>query len=324
VLNYRSFGDLSRDIVKWLETLPHDFDLIVGIPRSGMMVANLIALYLDRPFTDIDSFLEGRILNAGSNRYKGPAPKELLNEKRKVLIVDDSSCTGASILEARNMVKRKDFEHDVYFGATYVLEESKDNFDFYYTVLNLPRVFEWNVFNHPILNKSCVDIDGLLCRDPTEVENDDGARYVIFLEEITPKILPKAKIGWLVTCRLEKYREQTETWLRRYNIEYENLVMMNFASKEERVRAGSHAKFKGNVYRKTSALLFIESSLSQAGEIARVSGKDVLCMENHEIINPALINRKLSRVEYLLHLIISNPFEAFRKIRRRIGLGTND
>ena len=33
-------------------------DLVVGIPRSGMLPANLIAMYLNKPFTDINSFLE--------------------------------------------------------------------------------------------------------------------------------------------------------------------------------------------------------------------------------------------------------------------------
>lgn len=55
-IEYRSIVDMNNIIVKNLQKLPHDIDLVVGIPRSGMLPANLIALYLNKPFTDIDSF----------------------------------------------------------------------------------------------------------------------------------------------------------------------------------------------------------------------------------------------------------------------------
>ena len=42
---YRNIADLNRVILKRLNILPRDFDLIVGIPRSGMLPANLLALY---------------------------------------------------------------------------------------------------------------------------------------------------------------------------------------------------------------------------------------------------------------------------------------
>ena len=66
-MNYRSISDLNNVILQRLHILPRDFDLIVGVPRSGMMPANLLALYLNKPFTDIKpvpgvSFLISKIL----------------------------------------------------------------------------------------------------------------------------------------------------------------------------------------------------------------------------------------------------------------------
>lgn len=53
-MNYRNIDDLNHCILQHLSILPRDFDLIVGVPRSGMFPANLLALYLNLPVTDID------------------------------------------------------------------------------------------------------------------------------------------------------------------------------------------------------------------------------------------------------------------------------
>lgn len=50
-MNYRSISDLNQIILKRLYIIPRDIDLVVGIPRSGMFPANLLALYLNRPVT---------------------------------------------------------------------------------------------------------------------------------------------------------------------------------------------------------------------------------------------------------------------------------
>ncbi len=35
-------------------------------------------------------------------------------------------------------------------------------------VIDRPRIFEWNVLHHPgILKDACLDIDGVLCHDPS-------------------------------------------------------------------------------------------------------------------------------------------------------------
>ena len=44
--------------------------------------------------------------------------------------------------------------------------------------------------HHSFLNDSCLDIDGVLCRDPSPEENDDGPRYEKFLTETNPLVIP--------------------------------------------------------------------------------------------------------------------------------------
>ena len=75
--------------------------------------------------------------------------------------------------------------------------------DIYFEICHMPRVFEWNYMHSWVLQYCCVDIDGVLCEDPSFFENDDGKRYRKFLLHAQPKLVPTKKIGYIVTARLE-------------------------------------------------------------------------------------------------------------------------
>lgn len=132
-----------------------------------------------------------------------------------------------------------------------------------------PRLFQWNYLNHAVAGRACFDIDGVLCFDPSEEQNDDGPKYVDFLLHARPLYIPGYKIAALVTSRLEKYRPQTEQWLRENGVQYDKLYMLNVASKEERIRLGCHADFKAETYKRLDdCILFVESNSRQARQIA--------------------------------------------------------
>jgi len=94
--------------------------------------------------------------------------------------------------------------------------------------------------HHNGLINACVDIDGVLCIDLTDKENDDVKKYIEFIRNEKSRIIPSSTIGYLVTARLEKYREDTEYWLNKVGVKYNNLIMMNLNSKRERQASGSH------------------------------------------------------------------------------------
>ena len=104
----------------------------------------------------------------------------------------------------------------------------------------MPRYFQWNIFNHPDLEKTCFDIDGVLCPDPTSSQNDDGEEYIEFIENTPPLYLPGQTIGCIVTSRLEKYRVPTQKWLAKHQIKYKELKMLNLPTKEARQKANNH------------------------------------------------------------------------------------
>jgi uncharacterized HAD superfamily protein/hypoxanthine phosphoribosyltransferase len=278
-MNYRNITDLNNCILSNLHKLPRSIDLIVGVPRSGMLPANLLALYLNRPYTDINSFINGHIYKAGerSQFFKD-------SNIRSVLVVDDSIASGSALLKTRELLKQMEAKFDIKYAVVYMAPGKEKTVDYFFETVPLPRYFQWNILNHSTLNKACFDIDGVLCLDPTEEQNDDAENYRAFILNAPPLYIPGCKIGTIVTSRLEKYRPETEIWLKKHNIQYDKLVMLDLPNKEARQKANSHGSHKADTYKADGYTLFIESELSQAIEINRLTKKPVFCTANFEMI----------------------------------------
>lgn len=283
-MNYRTIADLNRAIVDNLHRLPRGLTAVAGIPRSGLLAANIVALHLNLPLAELSGLPEGRFIGSGRRLKLFRGENSALNER--VLLVDDSICRGKAMAEARQFLATHAPQMEVIYSAVYAASKSVSKVDFYFELCEMPRMFEWNLMHHLRIQRSCVDIDGVLCRDPKPEENDDGPNYERFLATVEPLIVPTVEIGWLVTCRLEKYRDLTAAWMARHGIRYKNLVMMNYSTKAERKAAGQHADFKAKVYTDTEAVLFVESSSRQAAKIAKLTGKHVFCMETREMVTP--------------------------------------
>lgn len=280
-INYRSVMDMDKLIRKSIGIIPPDVDLIVGIPRSGMLPATILSLLLNKPLVDINVLVneENIIKNDMSERIK--AYSYNIDTYKKILVIDDSCNSGSSIEKAREKLKKYEGRAEFLFGCIYATHESKNYVDLYFEIVNLPRVFEWNIMNHSILKKACLDLDGVLCIDPTKEENDDGEKYVEFILNAKPLFVPKVSIGYIVTSRLEKYRRETEVWLEKNGIKYEHLYMLDLDTKEERIKLNAHSNYKSLIYSGLDAKLFIESDEKQAEEISKNTNKDVYCVGNN-------------------------------------------
>jgi orotate phosphoribosyltransferase len=286
-MNYRTIADLNQSIARNLHRVPRDISVVAGVPRSGLLAANMLALHLNLPLTDLEGVASGRLLQGGYRQRTFVRRAE----RERYLVLDDSIHSGKSMAEARRFVAEKAPGADAVFAAVYATPKSADKVDLYFEICETPRIFEWNLLHHSHLRRSCVDIDGVLCRDPSEDENDDGPRYEAFLCDVAPYMVPTVEIGWLVTGRLEKYRKSTEAWLARHGVRFGQLVMMDYPDKASRKAAGNHAEFKAKVYRETDSVLFIESSRRQAETITLLSGKPVYCMDTREMLNPDAVTR---------------------------------
>lgn len=307
-IEYRSFTDLNEVIIKNLHVFPRDIDIIVGIPRSGMLPANLLALYLNKPFTDIDSFIENRIYSCGR---RGSFIDT--NKYNKILVVDDSILAGNALLKVKDKLRtysKRNPEIAILYGVIYASSEGRNKVDFFCEIIDGTRMFQWNLFHQPlILPKSILDIDGVLCPNPPI--DDDGPLYLEYITNAPALYTPTVKVDKLVSCRLEKYRDVTERWLKKNHIEYNELYMLNFKTKEERIAWGKHGIYKGNIYKVSNDILFIESSLEEAKQIFKISRRPVFCIENFQMINDeSALNRFKAHSVPILNriksLIVSN------------------
>jgi uncharacterized HAD superfamily protein/hypoxanthine phosphoribosyltransferase len=287
-MEYRSVTDLNAAIFGNLRKIPRDIDVIVGVPRSGLLVANLLSLAINVPMADLEGFCEGRLLSAGRTKRTGGFKEGRESGKiQNILLIDDSINSGKAIRAAyAQIISAYPSNCRVITCAVYGLKFFHEEVDIVLEAVPQPRLFQWNYLHHPILENTCFDIDGVLCCDPEFGDNDDGERYVTFLAEARPYLRPTRKIGHLVTSRLERYRPETEAWLSANGIEYGKLWMLDLPSAKERRHQKAHAVFKARVYSETRALLFIESEPRQARDIARDTGKPVLCVETQDIIMP--------------------------------------
>jgi len=304
--------ELNKDIIDNLYKIPRDVDIIVGIPRSGMLVGSLIALYLNKPLTDIDSFINKKMYSMGYTKNTNNCIDDF-SKVKKVLIVDDSTSSGKSILEAKK--KLKDIKIELIFYVSYATKATSNMVDIYNKLIECPRIFEWNFMHHASLINACVDIDGVLCIDPTNKENDDGVKYRNFILNAKPKYIPTRKIGYIVTSRLEKYRKETEEWLKKNNIKYNKLIMLNLKTAKERQQLGNHARFKANVFLSLNdADYFIESDINQAKEIASITGKEVFCIDDEVYFEEKKFNKIKKAIKKIIKKMI--PQKILNKIRK--------
>lgn len=280
-LSYKTYQDLSMDIKNNLYKLPQNIDLIVGIPRSGMLPATMLAMVLSKQVCSLREFL--------SEDYKKLCTRRIgfSNDIKSVLVVDDSIQSGKAMSETKELIKqsRLDNKYDItYLAIYYKNEEYREFIDIAFEQVPLPRLFQWNYLNHAFLKDAAFDIDGVLCYDPTNKENDDGENYRQFILNARPLFIPQYKIPYIITSRLEKYKEETKEWLKKNNVQYDHLIMLSGYTAEQRKRLNLHAKFKAEQYKKlTDIQLFIESNRKQAEEISKLTGKLCFCASTDEL-----------------------------------------
>lgn len=306
-MQYRTTADLSALVRANIHKVPHDIDIVVGVPRSGILPAMMIALYLNKRVVNLETFVTGRIVGAGEeSQYISSG------EIKKVLVVDDSVRTGSAINKAKQKIIDADFPYQYIYLSPIVSTEGKEFVDVYFEIIDDDRIFEWNLWRHDFMESSCLDIDGVINVDPKFETDDDGQNYIHFLQHAEPLFIPVAPVDTLISCRLEKYRTYTEEWLKRYHIQYKHLVMLDLPSKAARLKWNKHGLYKAQYYKEHKNLnLFIESGIDQAQVIADYTKKPVLCVETN-----SLVHANLSGKKKLLRAIKRKFPRMYSKIRR--------
>ena len=283
-MEFRSYADLARTLTKNRLRVPPDVDVVVSIPRSGIIPATMLALALNRPMTDVEGLLAGRLISAGDTRRFRPLP-QTLRDCRHALVVDDSILSGNTLSKVRQRIADARLPLKITYAAVYATQESARLVDIYFEICPNPRLFEWNYLHHKFLGTAIVELDGVICPRPGETARND-ANTPAFLRDALPHIHPSHRIHHLVTRQPARLRAETEDWLQRHRIAYDRLSLFDPPAGSQDWQS-AYAAWKADLLKADDeATLFIQAEPDGASEIARRSGKPVICFETHRMYPP--------------------------------------
>ncbi|OGD86669.1 hypothetical protein A2164_00195 [Candidatus Curtissbacteria bacterium RBG_13_35_7] len=248
---YVTLKDLYDWTADWLKEIPLDIDIIVAVPRSGLLVGTLISVLRSKPLTTPDLFIK--------NRYWKSKHMEDQTIK-KVFLVDDSTTTGKTIIKNFNLLEKTYPAIKIIKGALIATRDSKPILDTYHKIIPHPRIFEWNIM-HGKRFRLAVDLDGVLCEECPPYVDSTESLYIKWISNAKPLRVPGFKIDAIVSNRLESYREVTEKWLEKNNIRYKKLYLWDIDSKFKRK---NYAVNKIEHLIKIKPNLYWESDIKQA------------------------------------------------------------
>ena len=253
--------DLVASALRIASEVATRVDAVVGIPRSGLIPAAVIATRLHLPlFTLRDDGPQP----TGSG---GRAGFDVSSSPSSFLLIDDSSHNGYALDRALEILRRHDLEPAI-AAVCFCTPRATGNWDVVDTVVDTPHLFAWNWPNAPWTEHLACDFDGVLCEDcpPGADCEQNGPAYVAWLERAMPLQLPrKVPLKAIVTAREERFREPTEAWLRRHGVAYRELVMIPR-------RAGVDlGRWKAEVCDRIKPDIFFESDAAQVDAFNRYS-----------------------------------------------------
>jgi adenine/guanine phosphoribosyltransferase-like PRPP-binding protein len=274
-------SQFQTDILNLIAKIPADVTAIAGVARSGLSAATMLSMYLHLPMITIRQTMNDVVATGNGWRLGG---SQHVNPKtEKILVVDDTVMTGNSLKAIKPLIDRE-FGNAIY-AAVYVNPKAARKPDIWSVDLPWPHVLEWNVFNSILSPASAMDFDGILCHDCPPGSDDDGPRYLDFIRNAKPLYMPRrCPVPLIVTARIERYREETENWLRRHGIRWHKLVMHPAKTLAER-RRDNVAAYKSRHYMAWAKSfkpspgphIFFESEDHQAKEIAKSSRLLTIC-----------------------------------------------
>lgn len=254
---------------EWIKSFSRRYDLVVGVPRSGLLVANIIALKLGKPLTTPELL---------SKNYYWEVEKGVKKGKKKhenILLVDDSITSGKTMKKSLKLLRLDNKNSKITKAVLIATKETKSLVDLHYKLISQPRIFEWNLL-HAKKGKLVSDLDGVICENCPPGVDLNEKHYLRWLKEAKPYLIPTFEIDVILSSRLERYRIETERWLAKHGVRYKELILWNLQSKQE--RNGKHAQYKTKALLKIKPEMFWESSFGEAKQVWKATKIPTLCV----------------------------------------------
>jgi len=161
---YVNWHRLHKDIPRFCDTLPDDTIGLIGIPRSGIMVASLMGLHMNLPVGDVESFVRIGSLWSVGRRFHD---QESLPDRGTYVLVDDSLNTGKSMQEYRDMAADTMPQGNrLCTAAMYVTAANCGQVDYWGEQVPMPRAFAWNWHAKRASQHWMLDIDETIAALP--------------------------------------------------------------------------------------------------------------------------------------------------------------
>ena len=163
---------------------------------------------------------------------------------KRVLVVDDTIYSGNANRDARKKLEPLREQYEFIYLAVFqegrcdnvdiALEDVRGDTNGFTQIV----LYEWNILQHheDVMGRFLLDMDGVFCVDPPDERNLE--EYQGYIRNATPLFLPAAKVGEIVTFRLESNREVTADWLARHGVRYNALTMFPAQHYNERRDSG--------------------------------------------------------------------------------------
>jgi len=280
---YITTQQLALDTLTLASQVPGNCSGIVGIARSGLMPASILAAHLHLPLYEIST---GELDSLGMRRIKGGVRISDVEEANGPLfIVDDTVHDGNSAKLIRELFKN--IPHVL--AAVYVKPDKLNLIDAYVEALEPPHFLEWNIFNSGYVEGIkwssdysggiAFDFDGILSHDPPQGADRSSSLDWLINARPTHNLVRDRKIPLIITMRLDKWRSETIDWLNRYRIKCDRIEMLSIDTVEERDQRFLEliVDHKAKKFADSDCFMMIESDPAQAKLIHEYSKKPVLC-----------------------------------------------
>ncbi|PNX47578.1 MAG: hypothetical protein BV457_05415 [Thermoplasmata archaeon M9B1D] len=254
--------DLVKDNL--IDIVDMGFDAVMGIPRSGVLPASIISLFTGKPLVTLYDLEDGVVSVSG-----------YFKNVKNVLLVDDSVVSGSSFNNCKTMLVNMGF--NVLTLSVFVHKNGFKKVDKYLSLTGDRVLYEWAFIKSRRNYLIGFDLDGVLCNDKDLVGVKDVDVYRENLVYAKPFLIPQYRIDYIITNRLECFRNITVDWLKKNNVSYRHLIMW-----DERwdSRKGRYGINKVNNVKKLKLGLFIESNDNQARMINYHTNIPVLCISS--------------------------------------------
>jgi uncharacterized HAD superfamily protein/adenine/guanine phosphoribosyltransferase-like PRPP-binding protein len=263
---WKTYEDLVNQILQW--DIGSDYDIIIGIPRSGLIIASILATKYGKPLSTPDMFQKGKYWV--SDCYTG------IVNTGKILLVDDSCSSGSSILKAKQIIGK------CTTACIYAPPGIGSIIDISLEKVSAPNQYEWSISHQPGsgVGNVAMDMDGVICED-CYTGNCDDEKYANWLDNAKPLIIPCYKLKAIISNRLAKYKKQTVKWLKDHNVRYDNLYLWDIEKRPENIDLWTAHKV--NALKGLDIDLLYESDPYQSSVISEKCKIPVICMSNKKL-----------------------------------------